>query len=218
MDCEQQRDIWLEQLCVLTRTLNGLSETPPTNILKHFFLQVVEKEFATELESTKTVAKRIVCLALDSVETLEGSTRRRAAAILKRCIQEPVLTHIKLADIRNIAVFEIYRHCGVTLDTYFERYPSPPGRPEAVTLYSQMAHGGAGASAEKTAHLTSILLYMQVLKRFFLITDHVLKAGQVSMDSSNLNWIPAMWYGKVKKDSLGELIWELFLDVYEYEL
>lgn len=219
MDCEQQFMVWSHQVAVLSKALEQLSETSPKNLLKHFFLQVVENEFRCELESTKSMIKNILCAALDEVETLEGSARQRAATILKnKSSLPPILGHIKLADIRNIAVFEIYKQCGITIDTYFERFQNPPGRPEEIAVYSQIAHGGASASAEKTTYLSNILVYMQVLKRFFTIYDSVCREQTVQFDAANLNWVAAMWHSKMVASSLGELIWDLFLDIYTYEL
>ena len=75
-------------------------------------------------------------------------------------IDEPILADITLADIRNIIAFDIYKQCGITIDTYFERYSSPPGSAEQTEQYNRIAHGSAKASASKTKLLTTVLLSM----------------------------------------------------------
>ena len=217
MDCEVQHKVWLQQLQVLRHSTELLSETEPKNILQHFFLQASERELSTELDSVKQMSKTLICDALNSLESLEGSYRKKAAIILKKYLHVSILQHIRLADIRNRAVFEIYKRCGITVDTYFERYSSPPGTPEQITAYSHVAHGGAAGTAEKTSELSQILLYMQILKRFFLICEHIFHQRGTG-EAEQLNWLGATWAMHAKKMSLGDLIWELFLDIHEYEI
>ena len=220
MNCQEQFQLWSSQILKLKVSVASLSETEPKNLLQHFFLQAAEKELSTELESVKSTCKQIICAAIDTAPTLYGSVRERSALVLQQFLSPHVLQSIHLADIRNIAVFEIYKQCGITTDTYFERYSSPPGNAQQVEQYSNIAHGSAIASAENTKTLTLILLYMQVLKRFFVVYDYVNSDDPDQLPqrhSYTLNWLGAIWAARVEQKSLSDLIWELFLDVWYFE-
>ena len=216
MDYNNGHILWMDQVEKLRTSVSNLSMTEPKNVLQHFFLQALDKELSNEPERVQILAKSIVCRALEFGDTLSGTIRQKSAMVLRHFIKTPILNNIQLVDIRNIAVFEIYHRCGQTIDTYFDRYSSPPGSGEQTTAYIRIAHGAASASAEETVTLSSILLFMQILKRFFAVNNIV--NGVESVPSViTLNWLGAMWCAHVKEKSLGDLIWELFLDVWYYE-
>lgn len=215
MDCAAQHKIWVTQLKVLKESVSELSETKPKNVLQHFFLQAAKNELATDSEYVKTMSKRMLYYGLEHAGNMTGSPRHRAASVLRHFMTEPIIQNVNLSDLRNIAVFEIYKRCGITVDTYFERYSSPPGSAEQNTVYSHMAHGHALATADTTVILDNLLLYMQILKRFFVVFDHVFHNSPMS--SLTLNWIGGMWTSHVQEKGMGDLVWELFLDVYVYE-
>ena len=216
MYCESEHLTWVVQLRRLKESMNNLARTGPKNVLEHFFSQAVEKEFSKELDSVKTFVKSIIKSAITNYETTSGSTRHRAAIILHDMVKTRVLPYIRLSDIRNRAVFDIYKQCGITVDTYFNRYSSPPGTSEQNEIYSKIAHGTACATAEQTQLLSLILSAMQILKRFFLVVDFI-KNDTTALTSSNLNWHGAMMSCHIQNHSLSDLIWELFLDIWEYE-
>ena len=57
---------------------------------------------------------------------------------------------------------------------------------------------------------------MQLLKSVFIVYDlYVGKA--VTVNASNLNWHGIRWVVHVNNYGMGDLIWNLFLDVWEYE-
>lgn len=216
MDYNEQFCVWQEQILKLKTSVENLRETAPKNVFGNFFLQVVDREFTHEMESSKILAKKIIGRAIELAAELEGSPRFKAACVLQHFIKTPVLQSVRLSDIRNCAVFEIYKQCGITIDTYFDRYSSPPGDAEENECYSHMAHGSALASAERTQNLSHILIFMQMLKRFFLVYDGVFDSA-TSYTCWNLNWLGAMWAAHIEEKNLGDLVWELFRDVYEYE-
>lgn len=215
MNCAAQHELWVSQLKVLKEECARLSETEPRNVLEHFFLQAAETELVNELEHVKKKTKKMICYALEHLESITGSYRQRAAAVLKQFMDQSIIHHINLSDLRNIAVFEIYKHCAITVDTYFERYSSPPGNAAQNTVYNQMAHGHAIATAENTVLLGTILMYMQILKRVFVVFDAVF--NDIETSKLTLNWIGAMWACHIDEKKLGDLVWELFLDVCVYE-
>lgn len=215
MNCSEEHEMWKGQVEKLKSSLNTLTNTDPKNLLQHFFLQALQTEFSHELETTKTNLKNIICEAALRMDRLQGSTRERAAAIIKEIFPVDILTHIRLSDIRNKAVFEIYRQCAYTVDTYVERYSSPPGTEEQNRLYGIIAHGSARATARQTARLSNVLIWMQVLKRFFIVYDSL--SGDTELTQCNLNWIGAMWKCHVDEKSLGDLVWSLFLDIWYIE-
>jgi len=131
-------------------------------------------------------------------------------------INIPILQQIRLADIRNVVVFVIFKHCGHTIDTYFDRYSSPPGSVEENECYSAIAHGNAIASAEKVECIETILMSLQVLKRFYNIVDYIQDVN-LELTPVNLNWICNMWMEHIKITGLSDLIWTLFLDIFCYE-
>jgi hypothetical protein len=216
MNYSAEHLLWTEQVEKLRNSVSNLSMTEPKNVLQHFFLQALDKELSNSPERVQVLAKSIVCKALELMNTISGTIRQQSAIILRHFIQTPVLNNIQLVDIRNIAVFEIYQRCGQTTDTYFDRYSSPPGSAEQISAYIHIAHGPASASAEETITLSSILLYMQILKRFFVVNNIVNSVESVP-SVITLNWLGAMWGAHVKEKSLGDLVWELFLDVWHYE-
>lgn len=209
--------MWLDQVAKLRQSLADLSETSPQNILSHFFLQAVEHECQHELETVKTKVKELLNAAIRSSETLQGSVRQRSVCVLNSIIKsEPLLQHVRLADIRNVAVFDIFKRCGLTVDTYFDRYSSPPGTDIQNDVYARIAHGNAICNAKQTRILSDVLLYMQVLKRFFCVYDHVTKTT-VPPRGHELNWCGEMWASHVEENTLADLIWELYLDLWYIE-
>lgn len=215
MNCREQHAIWVEQVDKLRTSLEQLANTDPRNIIQHFFLQALQTEFANELETNKGMIKDILCQAVQQSESIQGTTRERSAAILKQFVSPHLLTSIRLADIRNKAVFEVYRACGMTVDTYFERYSSPPGNEEQNACYGHIAHGSAKATATETVELSNVLTWMQILKRYFVVHDALY--SQKELTPYNLNWIGGMWKTHIEDRSLGDLIWELFLDIWHLE-
>ena len=210
--------MWLDQVEKLRKSLTDLSETSPDNILSHFFLQAVEHECQHELDSVKTKVKELLNLAIRSAPSLESSSvRERSVHVLKHKNDvAPLLQTLRLADIRNVAVFEIYKRCGVTVDTYFERYSSPPGNDAQNTMYSRVAHGNAICNAIQTQTLSDMLLYMQILKRFFIVYDNLTKTT-VPPGGHELNWCGEMWACHIEMFSLADLVWELYLDLWYIE-
>lgn len=217
MNCNDQFLIWTGQVQKLRESVSSLSQTQPKNVLEHFFLSAAGKELASELAVVNQMSKNMICAAIKQAPSLSGDYRQKSVTVLKQFISGPIIQNIHLADIRNIAVFEIYKQCGITIDTYFERYSSPPGNAQQNEQYSQIAHGIASASAENTQLLSHVLLYMQILKRFFAVYDIVNCTDPVETHSYTLNWLGAMWAAHVEEKSLSDLIWELFLDIWYYE-
>jgi len=217
MDCNSQFELWKGQVQKLKSSMSSLSETEPKNVLQHFFLQAAETELKGELESVKNLMKKIICSAIEYAPLLQGDIRQKSVQIVKMFIDDPILDDISLADVRNIIVFDVYKQCHITIDTYFERYSSPPGEADQAEIYSRIAHGSAKASAEKTELLASILLYMQVVKRFFTIYGIITDDPSVQISGHTLNWLGAIWAEHVTHKSLSDLIWELFLDLWYYE-
>lgn len=206
---------WLGEVDKLRISLNQLSHTDPGNLYKHFFLQAVSHEFKTESEIRQTILKQIICQAITNRDR-PGTVRARTSYVLNLVMSDRVLQHLRLADIRNVIVFAIFKHCGHTVDTYFDRYSSPPGDALQNERYSAIAHGNAIASAENIESVETILISIQVLKRFFNVLDHI-KNDQVELTPLNLNWIGNIWVDHIQTDGLSDLIWVLFLDILDYE-
>lgn len=215
MDCEKEHQRWLSQVEKLKASINELTNTDPQNLLQHFFLQAIQTEFSTELETHKTAIKTLLCNAVAQSGQLVGTTRVRASEIIQQLYRTDLLPKIRLTDIRNKAVFEVYKSCGVTIDTYFERYSSPPGTVEQNMVYNQIAHGAAQATATETVELSNVLIWMQILKRFFTVYDSL--TSEVLLTPCTLNWVGAMWLNHIRDRSLGDLIWELYLDLWSIE-
>lgn len=215
MDCKKEHERWLSQVEKLKASRSELTNTDPQNLLQHFFLQAIQTEFSTELETHKATIKALICNAVAQSEQLVGTTRARAAEIIKQMCRTELLPRIRLSDIRNKAVFEVYKSCGVTIDTYFERYSSPPGSTEQNMIYNQIAHGGAQATALETVELSNVLIWMQILKRFFTVYDSL--TSDINLTPCTLNWVGAMWLYHIRERSLGDLIWELYLDLWSIE-
>ena len=217
MDWREQYNFWVQQVDKPRASMESLTHTDPKNIIQHFFLQAIQHEFSRELESHKTTIKTIVCAAVELSDKVEGTPRERSVKVLQHLFgsREPLLRSIRLSDIRNRAVFEVYKHCGLSVNTYFNRYSSPPGTEEQNRAYLAIAHGNARASAVQTVELSQLLLHMQILKRFFVVYDCIVHNEKHT--PKNLNWIGAMWAHHIETHSLDDLVWELFLDVWSYE-
>tara|TARA_B110000008_G_C16978802_1_gene567406 strand:- start:4069 stop:4725 length:657 start_codon:yes stop_codon:yes gene_type:complete len=214
MNWREEHRNWVCQVEKLKETLKSLKSTDPKNLLQHFFLQAIQHEFASELEKHKNTIKDLICTAVEHAHRLSGTPRAKSRAVLEMngLLGHSIIRHIHLADIRNRAVFEVYKQCGVTIDTYFERYSSPPGSEEQNYTYSSIAHGSATATAVQTVTLSNVLTWMQILKRVFTVYDHIHSESEVN--EYNLNWIGATWIHRIRERSLGDLIWELYLDLW----
>jgi hypothetical protein len=198
----------------LHNSLSTLKNTDPKKMIQHFFLQAVNYEFSTESEVRSGIFKRIIDLALN--RPLNNSIRQRSADILKKVYPSSIKwSSFRLADIRNIIVFTVFKHSRVTMETYFERYSSPPGTEEQNKTYSLIAHGNAIGEAGNLLVLETIILSMHILKRLFLVSDF-LKGTMVELTPEKLNWIGPMWASHVERNSLSDLVWNLFLDIWYY--
>jgi hypothetical protein len=205
--------LWREQLQKLHSSIRNLSDTNPANIMEHFFTQALETEFANKTNDFRSVIKKMMILAVQHPTT--SSPRSAAATIIAQVINECQVGHFCLSDIRNQVVFQIYCQCGVTIDTYFERFSSPPGTDDENRCYSIVAHGNAVCNAEETKTLSNLLLYMQFLKRIFVIRQYLHNPCR-EIHRYRLNWIGPMWSAHIEEENLGALIWDLFLDIYYY--
>jgi len=218
MDFDKQHVVWKQQLQKLIASNQQLRETGSSNILIHFFTQVIERDFCNELETTKQKIKQITKLAIQMAPSLRGTIRSRTTAVMVKSmpLEEPIVQNVRLNDLRNILVFEIFKRCGVTIDTYFERYSSPPGNAEQSAAYITIAHGKATCTAEWTNKLSFIVNIMEVLKTVFLVYD-IFTGTPTETTGANLNWHGAKWAVYVSQHGLGDLVWNTFLDVWEYE-
>ena len=213
---KDSHSFWVERIQQLRQTIQDNPRTEPQNVIKHFFLQAIDHEFSFELATWRTKTKNLLNVAIDTMFENTGSIRERTARILKT-IYKPMIKHIRLADIRNRVVFEIYKSKRVTIDTYFERYSQPPGTHEQNLQYSKMAHGSAlYTTATHTQLLSDIIIYIQLLKRIFIIHDIIFKEAEIP-DKTQLNWLTTQWYEYIKEHGMGKLIWSLFLDLWAVE-
>lgn len=212
---EQGHLLWLEQLKRLNNSIQELTATNPCNIIEHFFSRAMSQEFPTESVPFKSSIKRIILLA--AKQAVSDNIRSTAAALVAAVYPRTFLSKIRLADIRNLAVFQVYCKCGVTVDTYFERFSSPSGTPDENAEYASIAHGNAVCNAETTRSLSNVLLFMQYTKRLLLVQSY-LENNQCKLNTYTLNWMGTMWFAHIKEQNLSLLIWELFLDLYHYRL
>lgn len=209
--------MWSAQVERLKQSIEHLSETSPDNIILNFCTQSIEHEFCHELTPWKTTLGRVMQTAVNCRHCYDDDVRIRAARALhaSRTHAQFYLDSIRLADIRNMVVFEVYKQCNITVDTYFERYSSPPGTAAQNEAYARIAHGRAlGMTAEHTQRLWSLVMSMQVLKRFFYISDILDQRCQMQEVEHMLRFVGDIWVTHIKKYSLGDLIWQLFLDIY----
>jgi hypothetical protein len=107
--------------------------------------------------------------------------------------------------------------CGVTVDTYFERFSSPPGTETQNSAYSKIAHGGSIANAADTSRLANLLTFLRFLKRVFIV-KRMLVNPEIVIKPYQLDWVGVMMVSYLKETNLSMLIWELFLDIYNYNL
>lgn len=211
--CENGHSIWIEQVNKLKESLNTLNNTDPCNIIEHFFTQAINTEFASESSEFKNVLKQLLSFSVR--QPVNDSSRQHAANLLANIYRYRILNQIRLSDIRNHAVFTIYSKCGIAVDTYFERFSSPPGSAAQNNDYSKVAHGNAICNAETTKILSNILTYFQFLKRVNEVKQQLLEV-EPTCSPSRLNWMGTMWLAAVKEKSLSDLIWEHFLDLWYY--
>jgi hypothetical protein len=104
---------------------------------------------------------------------------------------------------------------GITVDTYFERFSSPPGTEAQNSAYLNIAHGGSIANAADTAKLANLLTFLRFLKRVFVV-KRILIDPKTVVKPSQLDWIGQMMVSHIKETNLSTLIWDLFLDIYNY--
>ena len=212
--------IWLYQIEKLRKSMQTLTCTNPGNIIEHFFTQAMENEFCSESTAFKTILKQILTCAIHYTQT--GSCSESAAIILQQVTgqtkndAERRQNNFRLADIRNYAVFNMYMRKGITIDTYFERFSSPPGSKCQNEAYARVAHGSAVCNADQTSKLADTLTYLQFIKRV-LIVKQLLSDPTLTVSAGQLNWIGSMMVAKVEDTNLSTLIWELFVDIFNYE-
>jgi hypothetical protein len=204
--------LWLEQIAKLRKSMETLKSTDNNNIIEHFFTQAMENEFENESIAFKATLKELLSAAV--IYNSAQSPSENAAVILKK-ITKSSFPKIRLADIRNYAVFNMYMRCGVTVDTYFERFSSPPGSLQQNSAYSKIAHGGSIANAADTAKLADLLTFLRFLKRVFVVKRMLVDPNFV-VKPSQLDWIGQMMVSHIKETNLSTLIWDLFLDIYNY--
>ena len=58
--------------------------------------------------------------------------------------------------------------------------------------------------------------YLQFIKRV-LIVKQLLSDPTIAVSTGQLNWIGSMMVAKVEETNLSTLIWELFVDIFNYE-
>jgi hypothetical protein len=206
--------LWLEQIHKLRRSMETLSCTDNNNIIEHFFTQAMENEFENESIAFKATLKELLSAAV--LHNSTQSPSNSAAYVLKN-ITKLSFPKIRLADIRNYAVFNMYMRCGVTVDTYFERFSSPPGTEAQNSVYLNIAHGGSITNAADTSKLAILLTCFRFLKRVFVVKRMLVDPNFV-VKSSQLDWVGQMMVSHVKESSLSMLIWDLFLDIYNFNL
>jgi len=206
--------LWLEQIAKLRKSMETLSCTDNNNIIEHFFLGAMENEFENESIAFKSTLKELLSAAV--IHNSTQSPSKSAAFILKK-ITKLSFPKIRLADIRNYAVFNMYMRCGVTVDTYFERFSSPPGTETQNSAYSKIAHGGSIANAADTSRLANLLTFLRFLKRVFIV-KRMLVNPEIVIKPYQLDWVGVMMVSYLKETNLSMLIWELFLDIYNYNL
>ena len=207
---------WRNRVEKLGQTIRDNPQTEPTNVLKHFFSQAVDNEFPLGLSTWRTKTKEIINLAVSTMSDNIGTIRERVAYVLRE-FHTPMIKHIRLADIRNRIVFEIYKSKGMTIDTYFDRYSNPPGTAEQNLQYMKMAHGSAlYTAAAYTQELSDLLIHIQLLKRIFLVVDIVFHRAEIP-DQMHLNWITEAWTVQIRRHGMGNLVWSLFLDLFVVE-
>tara|TARA_B100001059_G_scaffold220480_1_gene242547 strand:- start:589 stop:1260 length:672 start_codon:yes stop_codon:yes gene_type:complete len=218
MNWETEHEVWVQQVNKLIASNRELRETGSGNILCHFFAQVIERDFCHASESTRQRVKEIARTAVEMAPRLTGTHRARAAAVLSQCLplDESTLGNMMLNDLRNIVVFEVFKRCGVTVDTYFERYSSPPGSAAQSAAYLSIAHGKAKCTAAWVDKLSFVVNAMQLLHTVFVVYD-LFKGTPVKVDAATLNWHGVKWRVHILKRGLGDLVWNVFLDVWEYE-
>ena len=211
---EDSHSFWIERVRQLRETIQNNPLTEPKNVMKHFFLQAVDHEFHFELNTWRAEIKNIINEAIDSMFENTGSIREKAARVLQKT-HKPMIKHIRLADIRNRIVFEIYKSKGITIDTYFDRYSNPPGTDKQNEQYIKMAHGSAlYTTAKHTQLLSDTLIRIQLLKRIFIVHDIIFNDNP---DNTQLNWFTDAWSDDINKNGMGHLIWTLFLDLWTVE-
>ena len=211
--------MWAVQVERLKESIEHLSETNPENIIFNFCTQSIEHEFCHELTPWKTSLGRVMQTAVARRHCYADDARMRAARALhdSKAHESFSIESIRLADIRNMVVFELYKRCNMTVDTYFERYSSPPGTAAQNEMYARIAHGRAlGMTAERTQRLWSLVMSMQVLKRFFHISDILDKRCEMQDVAHSLHSVGDIWSHHLTTYSLGDLIWQLFLDLYAF--
>lgn len=208
--------LWVKQLGHLNTSIQELTDTNPSNIIEHFFSKAMPQDFPTEDWAFKATIKKVLSMALARPLAPPTTIRECAASIVAQSYSVLFVTNIRLADIRNLAVFQVYCKCGVTVDTYFERFSSPPGTTDENREYAAVAHGNAECNAETTKLLSDVLLFMQYVKRVLLIKQ-CLEKKDFQTTPYTLNWIGTMWSAHIKEQNLSLLIWELFLDLHYYK-
>lgn len=133
---------WRDRIEQLRETLEQKSSTDPRNVLTHFFLQAIDHEFNQELMTWRTTTKELVKMAIERMFELQGTPRQRAASIMRETHTE-MLKHIRLADIRNRVVFEIYKSRGATVDpilTVFPNHLGPQSRTPNMPKWHTVVH------------------------------------------------------------------------------
>lgn len=205
---------WMENITKLRSSIQTLKSTDNVKILEHFFTQALESEFSLESTKFKTTLKQLLSAAVGHIS---NTTPSQSAAFILKKVTNASFPKFRLTDIRNYAVFNLYMRCGVTVDTYFERFSSPPGNSIENELYLKVAHGHSVCNAEETSILADLLTYMQFLKRVFVVKQMLRETGNTVFKPSQLNWIGFMMLETVQELNFSMLIWNLFVDIYNYQ-
>lgn len=57
---------------------------------------------------------------------------------------------------------------------------------------------------------------MELLKRIFIVYDVVFQTAEMPGEGQ-LNWLTDAWMNRIQSGGLGQLVWDLFLDIWAIE-
>tara|TARA_B110001452_G_scaffold252224_1_gene241931 strand:- start:453 stop:971 length:519 start_codon:yes stop_codon:yes gene_type:complete len=168
--------------------------------------QIIDVFHSHELEQWRSLAKRIVWNSFHAHNPIRETCPNQVSGLLKK---------MRLTDIRNRIAFSIYRCLNVAIDTSFERSYNANAPNHQIKTFENMAHGVALVkSAIDIATLNNVLQWTHLIK----MTKQIQQITQQQPQQQQaLHSCTVFWYLHIKEHGLSSLIWELFIDVYNYD-
>jgi len=197
------------------------SKADQSDMLFNFMSQFLRVTTGTFDEPFKTMISTAIYMSEEEIEP-----RYTAAKIIKSIdyLEWPdrLLGRIYLSDIRNQIVFTLWKDHHHMIPAQWTPQTQTRGTDDQNATYNKVAHciGGKILDPRDSERLLKLLKWMHFLKLVFHIKEYLNTEDNEYDAGDNIftfNTFSGGCLHKYNNEGMEKLIWELFLDVYEYD-